>query len=169
MSFEEENAVHFVGGCIETLKDVPKDKPILDILNSLVYSKENEHTAAGCGSQAWINSINRGITDAYQVFLSIEYAVHQHMQIENSGDMESTFRSCLMNMHMVVTNDDVQFYWCLTGDMEGGEICLEMIVPKWITIKGFSFGASIMEQYKQLNKKGNAKSKSLRTKLFTEA
>lgn len=178
LSFEEENAVRFVGGyVIKTLRDVqklPKDKPVLDILNSLVYSKEDKHIAAGCGSQTWINSINRGglveITDdAYQVFLSIEYAVRQHMRIENSGDMDSTFRSRLMNM--VVTNDDVQFYWCLTGDMEEeeGDMCLEMIVSKWITIRGFSFAASIMEQYKQLNKKGTAKSKSLRTKLFTKA
>ena len=176
MSFEEENAVRFVGGyVIKILRDaqkLPKDKPVVDILNSLVYSKEDERT--GCGSQTWINSINRGgLTeindDAYQVFLSIEYAVRQHMRIENSGDMDSTFRSRLTNM--VVTNDDVQFYWCLTGDMEEevGEMCLEMIVSKWITIRGFSFAASIMEQYKQLNKKGTAKSKSLRTKLFTEA
>ena len=55
---------------------------------------------------------------------------------------------------------------CKCIDEEAGEACLEMIVYKWITIQGFLFANSVMEQYKQENKKSTAKSKSLRTKLF---
>ena len=68
----------------------------------------------------------------------------------------------------VLANSKVQFRWACIGnvDEEAGETCLDMIVHKWITIQGFLFANSVMEQYKQENKKGTAKSKSLRTKLF---
>ena len=61
MSFEEENTVHFVGGyVVRSLRDaqkLSKDKSVLDILNGLVYSKEEEHK--GGGSQTWMNTIKR--------------------------------------------------------------------------------------------------------------
>ena len=81
--------------------------------------------------------------------------------------MDETFRQTLANS--IITDDDVQFYWCLTGTMDEdtGANCLELITQKWITIRGFSFANSIMEMYKQQSKKGTRKSKGLRTKLFT--
>ena len=58
--------------------------------------------------------------------------------------------------------------WCLLsveiGDAEG-EVLLKMIVNLFITVRGFSFAKSVMEMYKQENKKCTQKSKSLRRKL----
>ena len=48
---------------------------------------------------------------------------------------------------------------------EDAQKFLEKIVQKWITIRGHSFANSIMEMYKQKQKKGTGKSKSLRSKL----
>ena len=59
--------------------------------------------------------------------------------------------------------------WCLAGQNEDDEAshkCLEKIVEKWITIRGFSFAGNLMEIYKQEQKKGTGKSKSLQSQLF---
>jgi len=67
---------------------------------------------------------------------------------------------------MAVHDDDVLFHWCMAGfDHDDNETCLQFIVNIWIIIRGFSFASSMMEIYKQENKKGTGKSKSLRTRL----
>ena len=66
------------------------------------------------------------------------------------------------------TDDDVQFYWCLLSgnmDQESADKLLEMLINKWITIRGFSFAKSIMEMYKNETKKGTQKAKALRRKV----
>ena len=69
----------------------------------------------------------------------------------------------------MIADDDVMFYWCLLsveiGDAEGE--LLKIIVNLFITVRGFSFAKSVMEMYKQENKKCTQKSKSLRRKLPT--
>ena len=64
----------------------------------------------------------------------------------------------------------MMFYWCIAGfsSDEENEECLYNIIDKWVTIRGFSFASSLMEIYKQENKKGTGKAKSLRTRLFCE-
>ena len=62
------------------------------------------------------------------------------------------------------------FYWCLAGQNEDDEAsckCLEKIVEKWITIRGFSFAGNLMEIYKQEQKIETGNSKSLGSQLFT--
>ena len=130
-----------------------------------------EASSTSTSSEDLVKSANRGglvqITgDAHQLFCAIEYCVHSQLHTSNMCSMDSTFRSRLTNS--VLANSEVQFRWTCIGnvDEEAGETCLEMIVHKWIIILGFLFANSVMEQYKQENKKGTAKSKSLRTKLF---
>ena len=81
--------------------------------------------------------------------------------------MDSAFREYLTKC--ILEDPDVLFHWCLIGyaDDELGETCLNHIVDKWITIRGFSFAKSMLEMYKLASKKGTEKAKSLRTKLFT--
>lgn len=84
----------------------------------------------------------------------------------NIDDMNDSFRSRLVNN--LVDDSDVQFVWCLVGhemDEECSTECLEMIVKKWVTIRGFSFAKSMVELYKQESKKSTQKSKGLRAKL----
>ena len=52
-------------------------------------------------------------------------------------------------------DDDVQFYWCLLSgnmDQECSEKLLELLINKYITIRGFSFAKSLMEIYKDTKK-----------------
>ena len=68
--------------------------------------------------------------------------------------MDGSFRRHLTNC--VLNDENVLFYWCMAGQDEGDENaqkCLEKIVEKWTTTKGFSFANSIMEMYKQEQKK----------------
>lgn len=84
----------------------------------------------------------------------------------NIDDMDNSFRSRLVSD--LVDDSDVQFSWCIVGhemDEECSTECLEMIVNKWITIRGFSFAKSMVELYKQECKKSTQKSKGLRGKL----
>ena len=61
---------------------------------------------------------------------------------------------------MVTDDDDVQFSWTIVeASMEDDTVdqAFEMIVNVYITIRGFSFAASILEMYKQGMKKGTQK------------
>ena len=88
------------------------------------------------------------------------------MNVKKISQMYEEYKSHVMKM--VTNDDDVLFYWCIAdfGSDEENEECLYNIINKWVTIRGFSFASSLMELYKQENKKGTEKSKSLRTKLF---
>ena len=102
---------------------------------------------------------------AFESFCAIELGIQRHLNVANVNDMDDTFRSRLIND--LVDDFDVQFCMCLVGEMdeESGIECLERIIMKWVTIRGFSFAKSLMELYKQRSKKSTQKSKSLRTKL----
>ena len=72
----------------------------------------------------------------------------------------------------VLNDDDVLFSWCLAAGIDFSEDitnkCLALITKKWLSIRGNSFAANMLETYKQSSKKGTHKSKPLRSKLFTE-
>lgn len=105
--------------------------------------------------------------EAYQFFRSIEMCIRRYLTIMQAKEMDDTFKQHLKN---VTLSDDVLFYWCLAGQIEGDEAadrCLTMIIDKWITIRGFSFAKSILESYKQETKKGTNKAKSLCSTLFS--
>ena len=94
--------------------------------------------------------------------------IRRQLKTSNTDSMNDGFRQRLKDM--MVSDDDVLFYWILAGKIEGDETadkCLALMRDKWITIRGFSFAKSIMELYKQESKKGTAKSKSLRSTLCT--
>ena len=68
--------------------------------------------------------------------------------------MDDTFRKHLTNC--VLNDSDVLFQWCMAGQDESDEDvqdCLEKTVEKWIIISGYSFANSMMEMYKQQEKR----------------
>ena len=66
--------------------------------------------------------------------------------------MDDNFKRYLTNM--VVNDSDVLFNWCMAGfEKDENASCLQQIVKKRITIRGFSFAACLIEMYKQENKK----------------
>ena len=66
----------------------------------------------------------------------------------------------------IAASETVQFYWNLLSseleDLEEGKELLYMIIDLWITICGFSFAESVLEQYKQLHSLHTSKAKALR-------
>ena len=178
LTSDEENAVRFVSGYVlrkiqDALK-LPDDQLVLDVLTQLLI-KSHAPVASdpSCGSsEQWTNRIDRGglthVTDqAFECFYAIEYCIRRHLRLDKVGEMDTTFRTRLEEA--IISDDDVQFSWCLTGPMDddAGRKCLQLIIKKWVTIRGFSFANSIVELYKQDSKKGTGKSKGLRSSLFT--
>ena len=165
---EEENAVNYVGGyVVRSVKDKTKDKDQLDVLKNLTGDSTNFE------AQKWTKTVDRGglvhvSEEAFRFFLAVEYATRRNLRVSNVINMDENFRNKLKNL--IMGDSDVEFYWLLTGveDEDAGELVMEKLIEKWITVRGFSFTNSILEQYKQNCKKTTAKSKSLRTKLFTE-
>lgn len=169
LTFEEQNAVRYIGGyVIRSLHQKTKDNGVKHVLCEL----KDEGSMDG-PAQEWVNAIDRGgltkiTSEAYHLFNSIELCVRRQLTISRADKMDETFKAKLMEF--VMKDDDVLFYWCLAGQIEGDEAAdksLVMIVNMWITIRGFSFARSIMEIYKQETKKGTEKAKSLRSSLFT--
>jgi len=167
LSFEEENAVRYIGGfVVKKLKENPEFR---QLSTEMICSDESDENSP---SATWTNAIDRGglvkiAPEAYQIFLAIECCVRRHLNVKNASQMDDSFKRHMT--HMLISDDDVLFYWCMAGfESSDNERCLQFIVDKWITIRDFSFMSSMMEIYKQENNKGTGKSKSLRTKLYCD-
>ena len=55
----------------------------------------------------------------------------------------------------VKINEDVLFYWAIISGnwgVEESKALFSMVVELWITIRGFGFTSSWMEQYKQVTR-----------------
>ena len=170
-SFEEENAICYVGGyVVATLKKHEVDDEVLHGLDHLI-EKDLEKVKAD--SATWLQEINRGglteITqEAQQLFMAIEASTRRHLTLKSAHRMDET--TCCSVKNDVFADSDVQFSWCLTGmslevSEDRAEELLEMCIDKWITIRGFSFADSIQELFKQKDKKGTGKAKALRKTL----
>jgi len=168
-TFEEENAVNYVGGyVVRTLKANESDE---ELLHEIKHFEAGENISKAA---TWTKTINRGgltfiSKDARQSFVAIEKAVRRYFVLENVHTMDATFRERLNKL--IFVDDDVQFYWCLTGvanliGTDRADELLEICINKWITIRGFSFADSIQELFKQETKKGTTKAKALRKTLF---
>ena len=60
--------------------------------------------------------------------------------------MDITFRCRLSDT--ILTDDDVLFYWCLSGQIEGDEsadLCLKLLIEKYTTVREFAFAKGVLE------------------------
>ena len=171
LTYEEGNAVRYTGGyVIPSLVQSSKDDGVKHVLCEL---KDDSDDGEDGPASDWVKAVNRGglikiSTEAYQCFYAIEICIRRQLKTSNTDSMNDGFRQRLKDM--MVSDDDILFYWTLAGQIEGDETadkCLALMCDKWITIRGFSFAKNIMELYKQESKKGTAKSKSLRSTLCT--
>ena len=72
-------------------------------------------------------------------------------------------------MESITTDKDVLFYWSIiSAEWEEKEehILLRMLIGLWVTVGGFSFAKSMLERYKQAQKKTVQKSKGVRKQLI---
>ena len=165
-TYEEENAIRYMAGFV--VRKVHK----LDAKDVEMLIENDETAITDSSSAEWVNIIDQGglvhVTDAcYQLFLAIEQVTWQELQLSKISSMDENFRKHLDNM---LSNDnDVLFNWTMiTGSETENEEVLHERIKLWITTRGFSFAKSIMEKYRSESKKRTAKSKGLRTRLFTD-
>ena len=108
-TFEEENAIRYMVGFV-----VRKLQKKLEAAEDIEMLIEDKSMILDANSAEWVSIINRGglvhVTNAcYQLFLAIEHATRQELQLSKVNCMDDTFRKHLENMHMVNTDDDVLF------------------------------------------------------------
>ena len=120
-------------------------------------------------TKTWINRVDRGglfpvNNTAYLLFKQLEIKVQKNYNYNKLVASHIPTRDEIAKLIMKST--DVQFYWfLLSSDVdqeEANKELLLMIVDLWITICGFSFAKSILEQYKQLHALNTSKAKALR-------
>lgn len=175
LSYEEENAVRYMGGYI--LRALGKmNKGSSGILFQLKDLRNDDEDTEPAESEEWICSIDRGglirITDEmYQVLIAIEYVTRSFYETSSADKlMDSSHQEEIIES--IMDESDVQFHWSLASsqmDEEYKDVILEQVIMKWITIRGFSFAKSILEQYKREAKKSTQKSKPLRSTLPTSS
>ena len=69
----------------------------------------------------------------------------------------------------IATDEDVLFYWSIISaewEEKEEQILLRMIIDLWVTVRGFSFAKSMLEMYKQAQKKSVQKSNGVRKQLI---
>ena len=176
LTFEEESAIHYVGGyVIRQLKMDKANVQMLPLLEQLTYSENSQ--ADDDPMRHWVNQINRGgltrITqEAFRCFYNIEITIRRFLKVDNTRDMNEQFNEKVMDS--VLNDEDLLFDWCLASqfavESDIADNCLKKIVKKWISVRGNSFAKNVMEIYKQTSKKGTQKAKPLRSKmqLFTD-
>ena len=98
-TFEEENAVRYVGGfVIHSLQKSKANEPISVILQEFIESDSTQKTVGP--AQEWTNAIDRGgltviITEAYQIFYAVEACVQRYLKVSKVTDMNENFRKHL--------------------------------------------------------------------------
>ena len=159
LTFEEKNALCYIGGYIlRSIKGKIKD---LDI-GFLIKSSPSEENSM----EEWVCAVDRGglihITESFcHALYSIEMAIRRELNISRMYDKVKIREA-------VLDSSDVLFNWCLTSmdiDERESVTILDKVLEKFITIRGFSFAKSILETYKQENKKSTQKAKPLRKKV----
>ena len=101
LTFEEENAIHYVGGYVlKSLKDVERNEEILHGISYLI-NNTRESNKSDSGSDVWIKEMTNIITEearAHQVFLSIELAIRTYLRTDNLCQHNETSRKTVENM-----------------------------------------------------------------------
>ena len=165
LSFEEKNAINYIGGYIikQLHTRVVTRKNFVDALQLL-----QSDLPTGLESAQWTETVDRGgLTHINEMFYLCLVAIEKvykscicGQDASQLGDIRNTIAD------KVLDDVDVKFYWDLATPVEVGDELLQMVVDLFLTVRSHAFTKGFMENYKQSNKTGTQKSKSLRKKLF---
>ena len=177
LSTAEENALRYVAGYVvrHTREKIEStghamQEALLHGLDELCLSHDDAQVSKE-ESQQWVTSVNRGrlvhvTTDTFMLFHSMEMELRQHFSKQRAVEMEDGFSEQVKQS--IIEDVDVQFYMGrVTEELDGEEQAelLRLIAELYIVVRGFSFSQSLVESYKQLNKKALQKSRGLRKRL----
>ena len=173
LSYEEKNALRYTAGYIPRALKKKIDRSSHPLKKELLLCLLDLSEEFGIEGESceWINSIDRGglnhvCESMYWFTASMELEVKQYLSTSVSACTPS-LKSTLQDA--VKINEDVLFYWAIISGnwgVEESKALFSMVVELWITIRGFGFTSSWMEQYKLRNKKSVQKSKGLRKTLI---
>ena len=146
LTYEEENAIYYVGGYVVNSLMKQKNSSNLNILEEFINKDEMDLENV---ADEWLKAIDRGgltriTTEAFQLFYSIETCTRRHLTLKKTLQMDDSFRKHLSNC--VLNDQNVLFYWCMAGQDESDEDaqkCLEKNRSKMDNHQG----ALICKQY----------------------
>ena len=168
----EANALRYVAGyvCRHLRKKIeasshPLKEEMILCLMSMV--KDKSDTSVG-PCEEWTDLIDRGglwhvKENTHSFFLSLEEEI---CVLLSSLLTEENRKEKIIEK--LCNSEDIQFYWLIVSadfDEEDQDVhseLLKRVVELFVTIRGFSYASAWLEKYKQENKKGTQKSKSLR-------
>lgn len=167
---EEANVIRYVSGyiCHSLKKNLQSDQcghlKRLDLLLSLDDLTTDEQDEQAGASEEWTNLLDRGglvhvKSDTYMVFRQMELEVRKHLKSDIT---------CIPKKDVVQSickNEDIQFHWSILmveSEEDVAELLLMLLAEKFVTLRGFAFTSTWMEQFKQATKKTVQRSKALR-------
>ena len=173
LDYNERNALRYISGYITRklygkLKDSKhelKDKLCLCIseLNDVEPDELSDE------SNEWMSKVDRGglkhvTTITYTMFASAEVELRKLI----TSPPEFNFTRAKSK---IIDSDDVQFYWSMVSSNwveEVASVLLEMMIDKYVKIRGHSTASAWLEQYKRESKKSVQKSKGVRKQLLSK-
>ena len=108
-----------------------------------------------------------GTDHTYHFFHAVEMNVRRHFSKTSAPTLSAGSNAALVES--IATDEDVLFYWSIISaewEEKEEQILLRMLIEMWVTVRGFSFAKSMLEMYKQAQKKTVQKSKGVRKQLI---
>ena len=158
LTVDEHNALRYAAGYVllsikrknsfdnpSLVAWIEKQTDVSGAVNGVSYSQF---------TKMWIEKVNRGglllVSDnMYHVFHAIEMVLRQFLKgmTENHGLEKDKVTN------VIYDDNEVQYFWSIMSiidiDEESSERLLKDIIRLWITVRGFSYASSIVEDYKR--------------------
>jgi len=171
ITINECNVLRYVAGyvCRHLRKKIEaSNHPLKEdmVLCLMTMVKDKSNTSSG-PCEEWTDLVDRGglwhvQENTHSLFLCLEEEICLLLpSLLHEADKKEKI------INELSTNEDVLFYWLIVGaDFEEDDErvhaeLLKKIIELFVTIRGFSYASGWLEKYKQRNKKGTQKSKSL--------
>lgn len=140
------------------------------VLCLVTMAKDKSDTSSG-PCEEWTDLVDRGglwhvQENTHSFFLCLEEEIRPLFPPLLS---ETDKKDKIINE--LSANEDVLFYWLIVGedfdedDQRVHTELLRRVIELYVTIRGFSYASGWLEKYKQINKKGTQKYKSLRKRI----
>ncbi len=178
LTYIETNALRYVAGnvCHSVRKKIINKKhPLKGTLIIAIGDMGEDSDRSTSSTSNWMNMVDRGglfhISDVtYKFFHCMEMLVRKvfHRNNVRNFNTETKDRLIISILH----DEEVTSHWNnLMEEVESDEanVLLKMVVELYITIRGYSFTKTLVEEYKQVAKKTTQKSKSLRKTIESES
>ena len=162
LDYQGSNALHYAAGYVPRAirKRLERGSHPLkeELVLCLVELCEDDGTDVDASAD-WTKAISRGgiklvNNKTYHFFHAVEMNVRRHFSKTSAPTLSAGSKAELVES--VTTDEDVLFYWSIISaewEKKEEQILLRMLIDLWVTVCGFSFAKSMLEMYKQAQKK----------------